>query len=154
MLELTCIAYALLFSRRSGFDCLTRIWAKKNIFSDEAHFDVGGHANKQNCRIWHSGAKNWTDRVVYCMASRGSRTYSLIHNQKIFGKPCVKQTIKAHTNTLISFSAVAFKKPLRNLIRNNRKKGFVFNTREREREREDGKRWKGGEYEKYLNTKL
>ena len=25
---------------------------KKNIFSDEAHFDLGGYVNKQNCRIW------------------------------------------------------------------------------------------------------
>ena len=29
------------------------ILAKKNtIFSDEAHFDLGGHVNKQNFRIW------------------------------------------------------------------------------------------------------
>ena len=26
------------------------------IFSDEAHFDLGGYVNKQNCRIW--GAEN------------------------------------------------------------------------------------------------
>ena len=26
--------------------------AKKIIFSDEAHFDLGGYVNKQNCRIW------------------------------------------------------------------------------------------------------
>ena len=25
---------------------------KKIIFSDEAHFDLGGYINKQNCRIW------------------------------------------------------------------------------------------------------
>ena len=24
----------------------------KIIFSDEAHFDLGGYVNKQNCRIW------------------------------------------------------------------------------------------------------
>ena len=29
---------------------------KKNYFSDEAHFDLGGYVNKQNCRIW--GTKN------------------------------------------------------------------------------------------------
>ena len=28
------------------------ILAKKIIFSDEAHFDLGGYINKQNCRIW------------------------------------------------------------------------------------------------------
>ena len=26
--------------------------AKKIIFSDEAHFDLGGYVNNQNCRIW------------------------------------------------------------------------------------------------------
>ena len=25
---------------------------KKNIFSDEAYFDLGGYVNKQNCSIW------------------------------------------------------------------------------------------------------
>ena len=30
--------------------------AKKIIFSDEAHFDLGGYLNKQSCRIW--GAEN------------------------------------------------------------------------------------------------
>ena len=25
---------------------------KKIIFSDQAHFDLGGYVNKQNCRIW------------------------------------------------------------------------------------------------------
>ena len=28
------------------------ILAKKIFFSDEAHFDLGGYANKQNCLIW------------------------------------------------------------------------------------------------------
>ena len=28
------------------------IWAKKIIFSDEAHFNLSGYVNKQNCRIW------------------------------------------------------------------------------------------------------
>ena len=28
------------------------ILAKKNIFSDEAHFDLGGYLNKQYLRIW------------------------------------------------------------------------------------------------------
>ena len=28
------------------------ILAKKIILSDEAHFDLGGYVNKQNCRIW------------------------------------------------------------------------------------------------------
>ena len=28
------------------------ILGKKNIFSDEAHFDLGGYVNKQNCSIW------------------------------------------------------------------------------------------------------
>ena len=25
---------------------------KKIVFSNEAHFDLGGHVNKENCRIW------------------------------------------------------------------------------------------------------
>ena len=29
-----------------------RFWQKKIIFSDEAHFDLGGYVNKQNCCIW------------------------------------------------------------------------------------------------------
>ena len=33
-----------------------RFWQKKIIFSDEAHFDLGGYVNKQNCRI--SGTEN------------------------------------------------------------------------------------------------
>ena len=32
------------------------ILGKKIMFSDEAHFDLGGYVNKQNCRIW--GTKN------------------------------------------------------------------------------------------------
>ena len=28
------------------------ILAKQIIFSDQAHFDLGGYVNKQNCRIW------------------------------------------------------------------------------------------------------
>ena len=28
------------------------VFGKKFIFSDEAHFDLGGYVNKQNCRIW------------------------------------------------------------------------------------------------------
>ena len=27
-------------------------FSKKIIFSDEAHFDLNGYVNKQNCRIW------------------------------------------------------------------------------------------------------
>ena len=29
-----------------------RFWQRRNIFSDEAHFDLGKYVNKQNCRIW------------------------------------------------------------------------------------------------------
>ena len=29
-----------------------RFWQKKIIFSDEAHFELGGYLNKQNCCIW------------------------------------------------------------------------------------------------------
>ena len=41
------------------------VFGKKVIFSDEAHFDLGGYVNKQNCRIWgtknpHAYIENWT----------------------------------------------------------------------------------------------
>ena len=29
-----------------------RLWQKKIIFADEAHFDLGGYVNKQNYPIW------------------------------------------------------------------------------------------------------
>ena len=28
------------------------ILAKKIVFSDEAHFDLGGYVKEQDCRIW------------------------------------------------------------------------------------------------------
>ena len=49
---------------------------KKNIiFSDEAHFDLGGYVNNQNCRIWDTENPHGyiTKRVtVWCgFCSRG-----------------------------------------------------------------------------------
>ena len=35
-----------------------RFWQKEIIFSDEAHFDLGGYVNKQNCRIWGQKTQN------------------------------------------------------------------------------------------------
>ena len=32
-------------------DISFKIMVKKIIFTDEAHFDLGGYVNKQNCRI-------------------------------------------------------------------------------------------------------
>ena len=32
--------------------CFDRFWQKKNIFSDEAHFDLDEKVNNQNCCIW------------------------------------------------------------------------------------------------------
>ena len=46
-------------------------FAKKIIFSDEAHFDLGGYVNKQNCRIW--GRENRT----YTLKSRYTQNESL-----------------------------------------------------------------------------
>ena len=37
-----------------------RFWQKKIIFSDEAHFDLGGYVNKQNCRIWAQKTRKHT----------------------------------------------------------------------------------------------
>ena len=36
---------------RHYFETQDADFGKKIIFSDEAHFDVGGYVNKQNCRI-------------------------------------------------------------------------------------------------------
>ena len=36
------------------------ILPKKIIFSDEAHFDIGGYVNKQNCRIWGTEIRTYT----------------------------------------------------------------------------------------------
>ena len=37
---------------RKYCDITLKIMVKKIIFSDEAYFDLGGYANKQNCSIW------------------------------------------------------------------------------------------------------
>ena len=43
---------------------------KMQIFSDEAHFDLGGYVNKQYCRIW--GTENPKRFTVWCgLWSRG-----------------------------------------------------------------------------------
>ena len=38
--------------RQIDLQKITILAQKKNIFSDAAHFDLGGYENKQNCRIW------------------------------------------------------------------------------------------------------
>ena len=50
------------------------ILAKKKIISpDEAHFDLGGYVNKQNCRIWG------TDTRTHTLKSRSTQ------NETLFG---------------------------------------------------------------------
>ena len=46
--------YGCVYASLSGpaIDTRFRFWQKKNIFSDEAHFYLGGCVNQQNCRIW------------------------------------------------------------------------------------------------------
>ena len=40
---------------------------QKIIFSDEAHFDLGGYVNKQNCLIWDTENPTHPKRVtVWC----------------------------------------------------------------------------------------
>ena len=53
-----------------------RIRQKKNIYSDEAHFDLGGYVNKQNCRNWgtenpHSYIEKPTHPKWFTVWSRG-----------------------------------------------------------------------------------
>ena len=54
--ELKPIDHPLLFRFTEGAcDRLTEdadFGKKKIIFTDEAHFDLGGYVNKQSCRIW------------------------------------------------------------------------------------------------------
>ena len=47
------------------------ILAKKIIFSDEAHFDLGEYVNKQNCSIWAQKTRTHT------LKSRGTQNESL-----------------------------------------------------------------------------
>ena len=49
------VVYTLVYASLSGpaIDLQKMpILAKKIIFSEEAHIDLGGYVNKQNCRIW------------------------------------------------------------------------------------------------------
>ena len=57
-------------------DRLTKdaVLAKIIIFSDEAHFDLSGYVNKQNCRIW--GTEN---------------PHAYIEKKKLFGGPYIKR---------------------------------------------------------------
>ena len=38
---------------------------KKIIFSDEAHFDLGGYGNKQNCRIWGTESQRTQNESLF-----------------------------------------------------------------------------------------
>ena len=46
------LVYALLSGPANDLQKMPILAKKKIIFSDEAHFDLGGYVNKQNCRIW------------------------------------------------------------------------------------------------------
>ena len=48
-----------------------RFWQKKKkiIFSDEAHFDLGGYVNKQFCRIW--GTENQDEYIEKLTQAKG-----------------------------------------------------------------------------------
>ena len=54
---------------------------KKFIFSDEAHFDLGGYGNKQTCRIW--GTKN---PHAYIKMPIHPNRYRAILNEFLFTK--------------------------------------------------------------------
>ena len=70
--ELKGIDYSMRF-RFSKRRCVSQkmpILAKKIIFSGEAHFDIGGHVNKQNCRIW--GTENPYAYIETTMHANGA----------------------------------------------------------------------------------
>ena len=42
----------VVYTLEQRWEILREIDLQKIIFSDEAHFDLGGYVSKQNCRIW------------------------------------------------------------------------------------------------------
>ena len=53
-------------------------FGKKTIFTDEAHFNLGGYVNKQNCNIWgtenpHAYTENTTHPKRVCLCGFWSR---------------------------------------------------------------------------------
>ena len=64
-----------------------RFWQKKkNIFSDEAHFDLGGYANKQNCRIWFTEKPHaYIEKPTYPERVNGD-CYRAMLNEFLFTK--------------------------------------------------------------------
>ena len=55
LVSLSNFVYACIRFAKRACDRLieyTHFGHEKNIFSDEAHFDLGGYVNNQNCRIW------------------------------------------------------------------------------------------------------
>ena len=61
------VVYTLIYASQSGpaIDLQKMpILEKKIIFSDEAHFDLGGYVNKQNCRIWTTEKPTHPKRIT------------------------------------------------------------------------------------------
>ena len=56
------------------------ILEKKIIFSDEAHFDLGGYLNKQNCRLWGTENPHAFIETSHCLV----RILVQSHNWAIF----------------------------------------------------------------------
>ena len=69
------------------------IFAKKIFFPDEAHFDLGGYVNKQNCSIW--GTKNPHAYILQADAHKTNHCLMRIlvqrHNWAIFPRKCVRK---------------------------------------------------------------
>ena len=116
-----CISFN--YSSLSGATIDFPILAKKKvIFSDEAHFDFGGYVNKQYYNIWgthilksrrtqngfwSTGINgrfilSFTDRVGYCMDSRG------IHLNEIMLCSNKKRNLRKHS--VVFFKASSKKK--------------------------------------------
>ena len=77
------------------------ILAKKIIFSDEAHFDLGGYVNKQNCCIW--GTEN-----PHAYIKKPLRILIQSHNWAIFffrkwamrGRYCQWRSLSGHVERI------------------------------------------------------
>ena len=69
-----------------------RFWQKKIIFLYEAHFDLGGCVNKQNCRILGQRKpahiqKKAEPKTIHCLV----RIFVQRHNWVIFLRKCVRR---------------------------------------------------------------
>ena len=110
--------------------------AKKIIFSDEAHFDLGGYVNKQNCRLWHTENPpriHWkadATKTSHCLV----RILLQMHNRAIFLRKWVRRgcysqwwSLSGHVERSFVHKNLVKKKKKRKSNRHNCINPVVFN---------------------------